>query len=338
VKLLVARDRWLSQTALNALFSLGFAVLIWAAVGARLTDTEPFRVPFELRVPPDVVVEYKDPVPGAGGLPLVELDVRGPHELLAKLRAPEIQGWKELKGLDEKALEQGQDQEVEVPTSSFRLPIKGLEVVATRPSSLKVSLSRLGKREFRVKSDIVGEPAPGFRQTTVLLDPDVVDVSGPKQLLAKQPAMLKTDPVDVTGRSESFPSIHDVVTPGGLVAKDRVRVTVVIEPVPIEREFVFPIRIVTSSAVFQPRYIIEPPESEWKARILLKGPVETLNALEARLRRFGEQPGEPFAFIRFSGPLEKGQADAYVEVVNLPRDVSYTKTKFVFMIKEAQKP
>src|SRR5581483_8505308 len=50
VRLLMGRDPRFGQTALNALFSLGFAVLIWAAVGARLTDKQHFLVPFELRV------------------------------------------------------------------------------------------------------------------------------------------------------------------------------------------------------------------------------------------------------------------------------------------------
>jgi hypothetical protein len=338
VRLLVGHDRWFGQTFLNALFSLGFAVLIWAAVGARLTDTQTFKAPIELGVPPDVAVEYKDPAAAAGGRPLVELDIRGPHELLARLRPNEIQGWKELHGLDEAALEQGLDQQVDIPLSSFRFPIKGLEVVATRPATLHVSLSRLGKREFRVKEDITGEPAPGFRRAAVLLDPDVIDIAGPRPLLSRQPATVKTEAVDVTGRSETFPSYRDVVVPGGLTPKDRVRVTVVIEPVPIEREFVFPVRILTAAETFRPRYTLDPPEPEWRTRVLLKGPVETLNALEARRLRFGEQPGEPFAFVRIIGPLDKGQADAYVEVVNLPRDVTYTKTKFVFMVKEVQKP
>lgn len=338
MKLLLRRDPWLSQTVLNALFSLLFAVLIWAAVGARLTDTEPFRVPVELRVPPDVVVEYKDPTPAPGGaLPIVELDVRGPHELLARLRAPEIQAFFEVQGIDPASLEQGVDQDLGIDKRWFKLPINGLEVAATRPSRLKVSLSRLGKREFRVKEEITGEPAPGYRRAAVLLDPDVIDVSGPRAVLAKQAPTLKTEPVDVSGRSETFTSYRDVLAPTGLVPKDRVRVTVVIEPVPIEREFVFPVRIVTSSTVFQPKYVLDPPETEWKARVLLKGPVETLNSLEARLRRFGEQPGEPFAFVRLTGPLEKGQGDAYVELVNLPRDVTYTKTKFVFLVKEQGK-
>ena len=338
MRLLLRRERWVSQTVLNGLFSLGFAVLIWAAVGARLTDTQPFRVPFELRVPPDVVVEYKDPAPGPGGLPIIELDVVGSHELLARLRAPEIQAFFDLPKLDAAPLEQGLEQDIGIDRSWFRLPIKGLEVAGTRPARLKVLLSRLGKREFRVKEEITGEPAAGFRRAAVLLDPDVIDVSGPRAVLAKQPATLRTEPVDVTARSETFTSYRDVLAPPGLTPKDRVRVTVVIEPLPIEREFVFPVRIVTNSVVFQPRYTLDPPETEWKARVLLKGPVETLNSLEARLRRFGEQPGEPLAFIRLTGQLEKGQADAYVELVNLPRDVSYTKTKFVFLVKEAQKP
>ena len=74
------------------------------------------------------------------------------------------------------------------------------------------------------------------------------------------------------------------------------------------------------------------------AAVLFKAGAAVARAHQAGWKRFGEQSGEPFAFVRLSGPLEKGPNDAYVEVVNLPRDVSYTKTKFQFAVKEVQKP
>ena len=85
----------------------------------------------------------------------------------------------------------------------------------------------------------------------------------------------------------------------------------------------------TSSAM-----IFEPPLKDWHARVLVKGPLEALNSLEARLAAFKDLPGEPFAFVRLSMPLEVGQTDAYVEIVNLPRELTYTKTKFAFVVKE----
>ncbi len=335
MKLLVGRDPRFGQTALNALFSLGFAVLIWAAVGARLTDVRVFPVRFELRAPPDVVVEYREPFAPLGEQPFVDVQVRGPKEVLEKLNKNEIQGVRELTGLDDAALDRGEERDVEI-RDWFRLPAKGLEVVTTTPDRLKVALSRTGKRAFRVKEDIEGTPAPGFHRTAVLLDPDEIDVTGPKVLLAKQQAPFKTEPVDVSGRRDTFTSYRKVRTPDGLTPEDRVRVTVVIEPEPQEREFDFPVHVVTTPDALHPSITFEPPLKDWHARILVKGPLEALNSLEARLAAFKELPGEPFAFIRLGGPIEVGQTDAYVEIVNLPRDLTYTKTKFPFSIKEVK--
>lgn len=326
-----------TPTALNAIFSLGFAVLIWAAVGARLTTTVPFRVPFELRVASDVAVEYRDPFAPPGDRPVVEVLVRGPNEVLAKLNPSEVQGFRELTNLDEAAIDKGVEQEIEVGPACFRTAAKGVEVVSASPDHVKVVISRMGKRPFRVKEDIAGTPAQGFRRTAVLLDPDEIDVSGPRALLLKVPGSLKTEVVDVTGRRETFTSYRKVHAPDGLVPEDRVRVTVVIEPEPQEREFDFPLRVLTTPEVLRPSYQFDPPMKNWHARVLVKGPLDALNSLEARLAAFKELPGEPFAFVRLTGPLESGQTDAYVELVNLPRELSYTKTKFVFSVKEGSK-
>lgn len=337
MKLLVGRDPRFGQTALNALFSLGFAVLIWAAVGARITDTKPFRVRFEVHAPPDVAVEYQSPWAPPGEHPFVEVYVRGPREVLEKLNPNEIQGVRELTNLDDAALERGDEREIEKLKDSFRLPANGIEVVSTSPDRLKVVLSRVGKRAFRVKEEIAGAPAPGFRRTAVLLDPDEIDVSGPKVLLAKQQPPFKTEPVDISGRRETFTSYRKVRTPDGLTPEDRVRVTVVIEPEPQEREFDFPVHVVTTAEALRPAIAFDPPLKDWHARVLVKGPLEALNSLEARLAAFKELPGEPFAFVRLQLPLEVGQQDAYVEIVNLPRELTYTKTKFAFAVKEVTK-
>jgi hypothetical protein len=336
MKLLVGRDPRFRQTVLNAIFSLGFAVLIWAAVGARLTDTRRLPVPFELRVPPDVAVEYRDPDVGIGERPLVEVELRGTHEGLSRLNANEIQGVLELTNLDESSLEKGLAQEIEVGLSSFKVP-QGCEVVRATPSRLKVVLSRMGKRPFRVKEEITGTPAPGYRRTAVLLDPDEIDVTGPRAVLAKQTGAVKTEPLDITGRHETFTSYRKVHAPDGLVPEDRVRVTVVIEAEPQEREFDFPVRVLTSAETMRPHYVFDPPQKDWHARVLVRGPLDALNNLEARLATYKEFPGEPFAFLRLTGGLEVGQTDAYIELVNLPRELSYTKTKFVFSVKEVTK-
>ncbi|MBI3726028.1 YbbR-like domain-containing protein, partial [bacterium] len=302
MRLLVGRDTRLRSTLLNAVFALVFAVLIWAAVGARLTAPVTFRVPFELRVPHDVAVEYRDPYAPPGSRPLVEVVLRGPHESLARLNPSEIQGYRELASLDEKAIDEGQEQTVEVAASSFHVATKEseLRVESVVPDRVKFVLSRIGKREFRVKEDVVGEPAPGYRRTTVLLDPDVIDISGPRGLLAKLAGPVRTEPVDVTGRNETFTSYRKVHSPAeGLVPEDRVRVTVVIEPEPIEKVFELPVRIVTTPETMKPHYVFDPPEQDWKAKIPLRGPADALAALEARLKRSLDlSSGEPLAFVR----------------------------------------
>ncbi len=337
MKLLLGRDPRFAQTALNGLFSLGFAVLIWAAVGARISSTATFRVPFELRVPAEVAVEYRDPYAPPGDRPTIEVTVRGPNEVLSKLNPNEIQGIKELQNLDEASIDKGLEQDIEVGAASFRTAAKGIEIVSASLDRIKVAISRLGRKTYRVKEDVPGKPAAGFRVTAVLPDPDVVGVTGPRALLLRNPGPFKLEAVDVRDERKNVTSFVKVLTPDGLIPEDRVRVTVVIEPEPQEREFEFAVQLLTTPEVLKPTYQLDPPVTQWKARVLVKGPLEALNSLEARLAALKGLPGEPFAFLRLTGPLELGQTNGYVEVANLPRELTYTKTRFEFAVKEPQK-
>ena len=320
-------------SALNGLFAFGFAVLIWAAVGARMTTIEAMRVPFELEVPLDVVVEYREPWAPPGGRPLVEVAVRGSHEALAKMTAADIQGRRRI-DVDDAMLAQG-EQMVEIGPSAFRTGTKGVEVTSVAPERVRVALSRVGRAELRVKEDVTGAPAPGFRRAGIVIEPDVIEVTGPRTLLARFQGPFLTEPIDLAGRNETFTSYRKVRAPAGLTPQDRVKVTVTIEPDLVEQEFVLPVKILTSPDALKPRYVLDPPEAKWRQAIKLRGPADKLKALRARLDKL-EGVDEPIAFIRIRARLEPGNNDETIEVVNLPDGVTAVATKFNFMVKESK--
>ena len=332
MKLLVGRDPRIAQTALNALISLLFAVLIWAAVGARITEVKAYEVTLELHVPKDITVEFRDPPALPGRAPKVRVSVRGPNELLAKLGSNELQCVHELTNVDDEATDQGTEREVALGPQSVRTGAKGIEIVGVTPERVKFVLARADKRPRRVKAETAGVPAPGFKVAAVALDLEEVDVAGPRALLSKHLGPFKTEPVDVTGRRESFTSYRSVVAPEGLKPEDRVKVTVVIEPEPQEREFPFPVRLLTNGEALKPGTVFDPPLKDWVVRVLVKGPAEALTSLETRLATFKELPGEPLAFVRLSAAPDAGPNELYVEVVNLPRELTYTKAKLNFKV------
>jgi hypothetical protein len=327
VRNLLGSGGQIGGTILNAVFALGFAVLIWAAVGARLTTVETFSVPFEIEVPADVVVECRDPPAPPGRAPFVEVAVRGPHELLGK-PARELfdRGGGRIKLEVDESMLGGAEQTVTVSASNFRITTKGVDVTSVVPDRIKLVLSRVGHKEFQVRPDIVGTPAPGYRlhpTSPFALAPTAIEVTGPNNLLMKHAGPLKTFPIDVSGMTASVPNfIRDVRVPEGLVAKDRVNVTVVIEPEPVDEEFDLPVVILTSPDNFKQSYEVKPRSDppEWKARVTLRGPQADLKAFRERLVKHLMPPGEePIAFIRLMNPISPTSRDyARIEVMNLP--------------------
>lgn len=340
MRTLIGRSRF-GATVLNALLSFGFAVLIWAAVGARVTASDTFRVPFELEAPPSVVIEYRDPPAPPGGKPLVEVSVHGPHEALARLSASEVIGRRRIE-VDDATLEKGGEQTIEIPPSAFRIAIKGVEVTSVSPDRITFAVSRLDTRQFPVEPRFVGTLPAGYQRSDVKIEPSVIDVIGPRALLLEQRGAFKTDPIDLTGRTETFNIWRRVRPPEGLLPQDRVKVTVFVDPELIEQAFTLPVRILCSVENFAKKYDVEPPKGEdWKAKVVLKGSADRLKALDTLLARRPEEGVGPTAFVRLTTPFEAGEVDAWIEgVLNLPADIQFVqfKTKLKFTLKEAKQP
>ncbi len=95
------------------------------------------------------------------------------------------------------------------------LPIEGLPsgviVSEFSPSTLQVALDEKVKRVVQLEPSMVGEPAESYTVTDWSLEPSVIEVSGPKELLADMKA-ISTRPVDITGlmASTTFPAELDL--------------------------------------------------------------------------------------------------------------------------------
>lgn len=340
MKLLVGRDPRFAQTALNALFSLGFAVLIWAAVGARITETNRFKVPFEIRVPSELAVEYRDPPAPPGQHPTIEILVRGPHEVISKLDPNEIRGYREFVPSDEASVDRGLEQEIAIDTDSFTRA-KGIEVIGTNPGRLRVVVSRMDTRSFAVKAETRGNPAPGYRvNPEIQYDPPEIVVSGARaRLVARQEPFVLWPPCDLSGLRKDFVGYRRAQPVDGLVPENRdVRVVIKVEPEPVEREYDFPVRLLTLPGVLSPNVAFEPPPREWKVKVAVKGSLDALNAFERSRLPIKDGDDEPAAFVRLTQAPLIGPNEYLVEVVNLPSELAYAKAKLRVVAKEVKNP
>ncbi|WP_420629360.1 YbbR-like domain-containing protein [Candidatus Leptofilum sp.] len=143
-----------------------------------------------------------------------------------------------------------------------------------------------------ITADIVGEVAPGYRVLGVTIEPSSVLVTGLPTRLA-QPFRVQTEPIDITGLTETFQDQVSLDLPIGITLDSvtEITVTVQIEPFSSTKIYNQPIELLgiteTLEATISPNTV----------RVVLFGPspvLDTLTEQEVRvtLDLFDLEPGE----------------------------------------------
>lgn len=125
-----------------------------------------------------------------------------------------------------------------------------------------------------ISVNIVGEPAPGYRVLNTSVNPPSVLLTGrPSQL--EQPFRVQTEPIDVTGLTETFSTRVSLDLPVGITLDEvqEIVATVEIEPFSSTKIFNRPIEVLGLAA---DREALVQPET---ARVVLFGPLPVLDAM-----------------------------------------------------------
>ncbi len=143
-----------------------------------------------------------------------------------------------------------------------------------------------------ITADVVGQPAPGYRVLGVTIEPSSVLVTGRPTQLAL-PFRVQTEPIDITGLTETFESQVSLLLPEGisLDSVDEITVTVQIEPFSSTKIYNLPIELL---GVNEDLEVTVDPDT---VRVVLFGPspvLDTLTEQEVRvsLDLFGLELGE----------------------------------------------
>jgi YbbR domain-containing protein len=124
----------------------------------------------------------------------------------------------------------------EVDLSRFELP-RGARVVSRSPSRIELSLERRIGKTVKVKPDLEGQPAEGFRVAEISVDPPRVRITGARSEVLRL-SEVATETIDVAGASGSVErEVRVSAGPGHVWAESprtvKVKVTVEAEPVDV---------------------------------------------------------------------------------------------------------
>ena len=199
------------------------ALFLWLVARGSSSVERGFDIPVVLQgVPDDLVVVDQ-------GADVVNVRLLGTRSALRNFKPDRLEYPLEIS--EAKA---GQ-ADFEVDLSRFDLP-RGARVVSRSPSRIELSLERRIAKTVKVKPDLDGQPAEGFRVAEITIDPPRVRITGARSEVLRL-SEVATETIDVAGASGPVErEVRIYAGPGHVWAESprTVKVKVAVEAEPVE--------------------------------------------------------------------------------------------------------
>jgi len=166
------------------------SILLWVFATSRGLSEIVLDVPLEFKnIPPRLELMYYD-------VKAVSLNIKGQERLIRTIRPTDIRVW-----IDLTKAKKGEGIYA-INKNNISLPLT-VTVKNITPSSVKVSLEESVSRTVKVRPIVVGIPEKGYYIKSISVVPQTVDLEGTSSKI-KKVDKVKTEPLDVTGRSETL--------------------------------------------------------------------------------------------------------------------------------------
>jgi YbbR domain-containing protein len=205
------------------LLAVAIALFLWVVARGSSSVERGFDVPVVLQgVPDDLVVVDQ-------GADVVNVRLQGTRAALRNFDPQRLEY-----PLDTSTSKPG-EASFEVDLTRFELP-RGARVVSRSPSSIELTFEKRAAKTLKVRPDVEGAPAEGYRIAGVNVEPPRVRVAGARSEVLRL-AEVATETIDVTGATASIEKEVRISTGPGHVWADapqvvKVRVAVELEPPP----------------------------------------------------------------------------------------------------------
>jgi len=203
------------------LLAVALAVFLWVVARGSSSVERGFDIPVVLQgLPSELVVVDQ-------GADMVNLRVSGTRAALRNLEPERLEYAVDLSGAKPGVAK------FEVDLSRFELP-RGARIVSRSPAQIELGLESRATRPVKVRADIEGKPADGFRVVGIDADPPRVRITGARAEVLRL-SEVATETVDVGGAAAPVErEVHVAPGAGHLWVEDPgpVKVRVDIQAVP----------------------------------------------------------------------------------------------------------
>ncbi|MEJ5377122.1 MAG: CdaR family protein [bacterium] len=277
------------ENLLAKIFSLVFAVVLWAVVIGEKHGQMQLTVPLELiNIPEKAVVVSEVP----SNLSVL---VQGPRTLLRTLSARDVRRTVDLKGVGVGWTT------IRILPDSIPIP-RGVEVIRVTPTTLDLKLEPLREVSLTVVPQITGDVGYGYRIENVSVEPPKVLLRGGESELMGL-SEVRTRPVSIAQATSDLEEKVGLELEGlHLVGISPTKVSVKVKVVPLQMERAIE-HVVVRVAQQDVNFELEPKE----VMVMVKGPlhiVETLKEtdLQATVVVQGLSAGKHTVAVSVSAP------------------------------------
>lgn len=134
-----------------------------------------------------------------------------------------------------------------------------------------------GRKEVAVRINLVGQPAAGYRLSTVRAEPSTVVLQGQAELLASVPGYIETEPLTIEGATSDVRQRLNLVVPSGVTVFDGGNVQAVVSVTSIEGGATVTVRPIVQGLGPDLEATVSPETVD----VILSGPIPLLDSLNA---------------------------------------------------------
>ncbi|MDH5298388.1 MAG: CdaR family protein [Desulfobulbaceae bacterium] len=185
------RSRWSwPKNWILKLLSLFFAIFLWYFVVGE------DKVDMTVYIPVEIVNLPRDLIIANQSKKQLEVTVSGPRGLIRSIANQHISRPVDLaKASPGTILVRNNEESIPFP--------RGIRVLRVQPPYITLLLDRLIQKELPVKAVTSGEPAPDYQIASLTLEPSVMTITGPQEVLGEVTELVTT-PIDLTGLKSSI--------------------------------------------------------------------------------------------------------------------------------------
>lgn len=203
------------------LLAVAMALFLWVVARGTASVERGFDIPVVLQDTPEDLVLVNL------GADVVNVRVLGTRAALRNLDPEQLEY-----AIDASSSKPGQAS-FEVDLSRFDLP-RGTRIVSRSPSQIELAFEKRGAKTLKVRPDIEGVPADGYKLGRISVDPPRVKITGARSEVLRL-SEVATETIDVTGATETIEREARVSPGSGHVWADSpraVKVKIVVEALP----------------------------------------------------------------------------------------------------------